>query len=187
MTKHVLLLGVICVALSAFIWVVFNGYNDTRFTGLLFKLWFVCLLIAMVSDAVIHPAAKRAVSAFAASLSNEVGQVGCKVTQYSGWRADLRTTTSGSFHERRTTVLVFQQPRISYLKLEMVCLAPWVVDIRRRNLASGSVRRSILATKPWTKRLLFRGTTRSPSASGQSNPWSRRGFSLCSKRVESPP
>ena len=133
MTKHVLLLGVGGVAFYTGLWVVFN---DTRFISPLFELWFVCLLIAMVSDAIIHPAAKRAVSAFAASLSNEVGQVGCKVTQYSGWRADLRTTTGGSFHGRRTTVLVFQQPRISYLKLEMVCLAPWVFDIRRRNLAS---------------------------------------------------
>jgi len=136
MTKHVLFLGVIGVALSTFIWVVFNGYNDTRFTGLLFKLWFVCLLIAIVSDAFIRPAAKRAVSAFAALLSNEGGQVGCKVTQHSGWRADLRTTTSGSLHGRRTTVLVFQQPRTSYLKLEMACRTPWVLDIRRRNLAS---------------------------------------------------
>jgi len=83
MTKHVLFLGVICVALSAFIWVVFNGYNDTRFTGPLFNLWFVCLLIATVSDAFLRPA-KKAVSAFAATLSNEVGQVGCKVTQHSG-------------------------------------------------------------------------------------------------------
>ncbi len=133
MTKHVLLLGVGGVAFYTGLWVVFN---DTRFMGPLFALWFVCLLIALVSDAVICPAAKRAVSAFAASLSNEVGQVGCTVAQHSGWRADLRTTTSGSFHGRRTTVLVFQQPRISYLKLEMDCLAPWVLDIRRRNLAS---------------------------------------------------
>jgi len=95
MTKHVLFLGVIGVALSTFIWVVFNGYNDTRFTGLLFKLWFVCLLIAIVSDAFIRPAAKRAVSAFAALLSNEVGQVGCKVTQ------PLRMESRSAYHDQR--------------------------------------------------------------------------------------
>ena len=71
MTKHVLLLGVGGVAFYTGLWVVFN---DTRFMGPLFALWFVCLLIALVSDAVICPAAKRAVSAFAASLSNEVVQ-----------------------------------------------------------------------------------------------------------------
>src|SRR5438034_444062 len=102
MTKHVLLLGVGAVAFYAGLWVVFN---DTRFISPLFELWCVFLLIAIVSDAFIRPAAKRAVSAFAVSLLNEVGQVGCNVMQHSGWRADLRTTTSGNFDGRRTTVL----------------------------------------------------------------------------------
>src|SRR5204863_7837242 len=95
-----------------------------------------CLLIAGVSDAFICPAAKRAASAFAALLSNEAGQLACQVTQQDDWRADLRSTSSGIFHVRRTTVLVFQQPSVSYLRLEMVCRSPWVLDIRSRNLAS---------------------------------------------------
>ena len=109
MSKHVLLVGVLGVAFFIAIWLVFtvfpilpdtgiapldsvlhslrhfaaiNGYTDhnpfTR-TSPFFKLWFACMLIAIVSDAFIRPAAKRAVSAFAALLSNEVGQVGCKV------------------------------------------------------------------------------------------------------------
>ena len=139
MTKHVLLLGVVGVAFYTGIWVVLNGDNEpTPFTrtGPFFQLWFVCLLIAVVSDAFICPAAKRAASAFAALLSNEAGQLACKVTQQYDLRANLRTTTSGIFHGRRTTVLVFQQPRVSYLRLEMVCRSPWVLDIRSRNLAS---------------------------------------------------
>jgi hypothetical protein len=116
-----------------------NRYNDpTPFTRTapFFQLWFVCLLIAIVSDTFIKPAAKVAVSAFAASLLPEAGQVACNVTQHYGWRANLRTTTSGSFHGRPTTVLVFQQPRISFLKVEMACRTSWVLDIRKRNLAS---------------------------------------------------
>src|SRR5438874_6442204 len=69
MTKHVLLLGVVGVAFYTGIWVVLNGDNEpTPFTrtGPFFQLWFVCLLIAVVSDAFICPAAKRAASAFAA-------------------------------------------------------------------------------------------------------------------------
>ena len=73
MTKHVLLLGVGGVVFFTVGLVVFGDYNDSRFTRPLFELWFLCLLIAIVSDAVIRPAAKRAVSAFAESLSNEVG------------------------------------------------------------------------------------------------------------------
>ena len=89
-----------------------------------------------MSDTFIKPAAKAAVSAFAALLSPDEGLVACTVTQHSGWRADIRTTTSGSFQGRTTTVLVFQQPRISFLKVEMACRTSWVLDIRTRNLAS---------------------------------------------------
>ena len=166
MTRYVLLVGVLISASLTLVWLVFivlpalpntgivpfdgilqtlrlfaafNRYNDpTPFTGtgLLFQLWFVLLLISVAGDKFIKPAAKAAVSSFAASLSPEVGQVACKVTQDSSWRAELRTTTSGSFQGRRTTVLVFQRPKFSYLTVEMGCRAPWAIDIRKRNLAS---------------------------------------------------
>ena len=48
----------------------------------------------------------------------------------------MTTTTTGTFQGRRTTVLVFQRPRLSYLTLEMGCQPPWTLDIRNRNLAS---------------------------------------------------
>jgi len=101
----------------------------------LFQLWFVCLAIAVVVDTFIKPPAKAAVSAFAALLSPEGGQVACKITQNSAWTGELRTTTSGSFQGRRTTVLVCQS-KFSFLILEMGCRAQWVLDIRKRNLAS---------------------------------------------------
>ncbi len=165
MTKNVLLLGGLVAATLTLIWVAFtvlptlpntgiasfdsilqtlryfaaiNGYNDpTPFTRTspLFQLWFVCLVIAIVVDTFIKPPAKAAVSAFAASLSPEVGQVACKITQHSAWTGELRTTTSGSFQGRRTTVLVCQS-KFSFLTLEMGCRAQWVLDIRKRNLAS---------------------------------------------------
>src|SRR5260370_21449336 len=116
-----------------------NGYNDatplTR-TGPVFQLWFVFLLIAIVHDIFIRPGAKAAASAFAASLSPEVGQVACKVMQHSDWGANLRTTTSGNFHGRSTTVLVSQQAKISFLEVEMACRTSSFLCIRKRNLAS---------------------------------------------------
>src|SRR5207247_7207713 len=115
MSKYVLLVGVLGVAFFIAIWLVFtvfpilpdtgiapldsvlhslryfaaiNGYTDhnpfTR-TGPFFQLWFACLLIAIVSDRFFKPAAKAAVSAFAALLSPEEGLVACTVTQHSGW------------------------------------------------------------------------------------------------------
>src|SRR5882672_8978274 len=107
MTKHVLLLGVLSAAFFTSIWVAFtvlpnppntgiapldgilqtlryfaaiNGYNDPtpfRQTGPFFQMWFVFLLIAIVSDRFIKRAAEAAVSAFATSLSPEGGQVAC--------------------------------------------------------------------------------------------------------------
>jgi hypothetical protein len=166
MARYVLLVGILVAASLTLVWLVFtvlpalpntgiapfdnflqtlrlfaafNRYNDpTPFTGTgpLFQLWFVLLLISVASDEFIKPAAKAAVSSFAASLSPEVGQVACNVTQDSSWRAELRTTTSGSFQGRRTTVLVFQRPKLSFLTVEMGCRAPWAIDIRKRNLAS---------------------------------------------------
>ncbi len=166
MTRYVLLVGVLIAALLALIWLVFtflpalpntgiapfdnilntlrlfavfNRYNDhTPFkgTGPLFQLWFVLLLISIAGDKFVKPAAKTAVSSFAVSMSPEVGQVVCEVTQDSSWRAELRTTTRGRFQRRRTNVLVFQRPNLSYLTVEMVCRTTWALDIRKRNLAS---------------------------------------------------
>jgi hypothetical protein len=166
MTKYVLLVGVLVAASLTLVWLVFtflpalpntgiapfdsilqtlrlfaafNRYNDrTPFTGTrpLFQLWFVLLLISIAGDKFIKPAAKAAVSSFAASLSPEVGQVACEVTQDSTWRAELMTTANGSFQGRRTSVLVYQRPKLSYLTVEMGCRAPWALDIRKRNLAS---------------------------------------------------
>ena len=166
MTRYVLLVGVLVAALLTLVWLVFtvlpalpntgiapfdsilqtlrlfaafNRYNDpTPFTGTgpLFQLWFVLLLISVAGDKFIKPAAKTVVSSFAASLLPDTGQVACEVTQDSSWRAELRTTTRGSFQGRRTTVLVFQRPNLSYLTVEMGCRAPWAIDIRKRNLAS---------------------------------------------------
>jgi len=166
MTRYVVLFGVLIAASLALMWLVFtvlpalpntgiasfdsilqtlrlitafNRYNDpTPFTGTgpLFQLWFVLLLVSIAGDKFIKPAAKAAVSSFAVALLPEMGQVACKVTQDSSWGAALRTKTSGSFQGRRTTVLVLQQPRFSYLTVEMGCRAPWVLDIRKRNLAS---------------------------------------------------
>jgi hypothetical protein len=164
MTRYALIVGVILAALFTLIWFVFNvlpalpntgfapfdsilhtlrifaainGYNDrTPFTGSgpVFKLWFVCLLIAVVSDRVIKPPARAVVSAFAAALSPEVGQVACEVQQDVGWRAIIQTTTSGSFRGLRTTVLIYQRPNLSYLTLEMACRTSLAFDIRKRNL-----------------------------------------------------
>jgi hypothetical protein len=169
MTRYVLLVGVLVAAALTIVWLVFtvlpalpntgvapldsilntlrvfaafNRYNDpTPFTGTgpMFQLWFVLLLISIAGDKFIKPAAKAAVSSFAASLSPEVGKVACEVKQDPSWRAELRTMTSGSFQGRRTTVLVFQRPRLSYLNLEMGCRAPWALDIKKRNLASEAV------------------------------------------------
>ncbi len=166
MTRYLLLVGALFAALLTFTWLIltvlpslpntgitsfdgilqtlrhfaaFNRYNDpTPFTGTgpLFQLWFVLLLISIGADKFITPAARAAVSSFAASLSPEAEQVTCEVTQDSSWRAELRTTSSGSFQGRRTTVLVFQRPKLSYLTVEMGCRAPWALDIRKRNLAS---------------------------------------------------
>jgi hypothetical protein len=166
MTKDVLFFGAIVTAFFILLWLVFtvlpvlpntgiasfdsilqtlryfaaiNGYHDsTPFAGTspFYQLWFVCLVIAIVSDAVIKPAAKAAVSAFAASLSPDVDQVTCNVMQQTTWRGSITTTTRGTFKGRRTTVLVFQWPRPSYLTVDMGFRAPWVLDIRKRNLAS---------------------------------------------------
>src|SRR5690349_19759720 len=130
MTRYVLLFGVLVAASLTLIWLVFivlpalpntgvvslddilrtlrlfaafNRYNDSspfRETGPLFQFWFVLLLISIAADKFIKPAARAAVSSFAASLLPEAGQVACKVTQDSSWRAELRTTTSGSFQGR---------------------------------------------------------------------------------------
>jgi len=165
MTKLVLLLGLLGATILTLIWLVFtvlptlsdtgipvfdsilqtlrysaaiNRHNDpTPFTGTgpFLQLWFVCLVIAIVSDTFVRPAAKAAVATFAASLSPEVSQAGSNVTQHWDWRATLRTTTSGSFHSRPTTVLV-SQSKMSFLNVEMACRTPWVLDIRKRNLAS---------------------------------------------------
>jgi len=166
MTKYVLLAGALLAALLTLLWVVFtvlltlpnagiapfdsilhtlrlfaaiNGYKDpTPFTrtGPLFKFWFVCLLIAIGTDRFIKPAAKAVVSAFTVLLSPLAGQGACKVTQETSWRGVIRTTTSGAFHGRPTNVLVRQGPNLSYLRVEMECQVPWVLDIRMRNLAS---------------------------------------------------
>jgi hypothetical protein len=166
MTKYVLLAGILVAALLTLLWVVFtvlpsmpntgiarfdsiiqtlrmiaaiNSFTDpTPFKGIgkLFQFWFICLLIAIGTDSFIKPAAKAAVSAFASSLSPFAGQVACEVTQESTWRAELQTTTSGGFRGRSTNVLVYQRPNLSYLRVEMECQAPWVLDIRLRNLAS---------------------------------------------------
>jgi hypothetical protein len=169
MTRYVLLVGILVAALLTLLWLVFtvlpglpntgiapfdsilqtlrlfaaiNRYNDrTPFTGTgpLFQLWFVLLLISIAADNFIKPAAKAAVSAFAASMSPEAGEVACSVTQDSSWRAELTTRTSGSFKGRPTTVLVFQRPKLSYMTVEMGCRAPWVLEIRKRNLLSEAV------------------------------------------------
>ncbi len=166
MTRYVLLVGILVAAGLTLLWLVFTvlpdqpntgiapfdsilqitrlfsafyrNHDPTPFTrtGPLFQLWFVLLLISIAGDKFIKPAAKTAVSSFAASLSPEADQVACEVTQDSSWRAELRTTTSGSFKGRRTTVLVLQRPRLSYLTVEMGCFAPWTLDIRKRSLAS---------------------------------------------------
>ena len=166
MTRYVLLVGALFTGLFTLMWAVFtllpslpdtgvapfdsilhtlrisaaiNGYNEhSLFTGTapVLKLWFVCLLIAVVSDRVIKPPARAVVSAFAAALSPEVGHVPCGVQQDVGWRAIIQTTTSGSFRGRHTTVLVCQRPRLSYLVLQMACNAPWTLDVRNRNLLS---------------------------------------------------
>jgi len=166
MTRYVLLVGLLFAALLTVVWLVFsvlpalpntgiapfdsilqtlrlfaafNRYNDrTPFTGTgpLFQLWFVLLLISIAGDKFIKPAAKAAVSSFAVSMSPREGKVACEVTQDSSWRAELTTTTNGSFQGRYTTVLVFQRPRLSHLTVEMACRAPWVLDIRKRSLAS---------------------------------------------------
>jgi hypothetical protein len=166
MTRYVVLFGVLVAVSLTLMWLVFtvlpslpntgiapfdsilqtlrllaafNRYNDsTPFTrtGPLFQLWLVLLLISIAGDKFIKPAAKAAVSSFAEVLLPEVGQLACKVTQDSSWRAERRTMTSGTFQGRQTTVLVLQQTRSSYLTVEMGCRAPWVLDIRKRNLAS---------------------------------------------------
>lgn len=166
MTRYVLLFGVLVAASLTLMWLVFtvlpglpntgiapfdgilqtlrvlatfNRYNDrTPFTGTgpLFQFWFVLLLISIAGDKFVKPAARLVVSSFAASLSPGLGQVACKVTQNSSWRAELRTTTRGNFQGRWTTVVVYQRPRFSYLTLEMACRAQWALDIRKRNLAS---------------------------------------------------
>jgi hypothetical protein len=166
MTRYVLLVGVLVGALLTAVWLVFtalpalpntgiapfdsilqtlrlfaafNHYNDpTPFTGTgpLLQLWIVLLLISVAGDKFIRPPAKTVVSSFAASLLPDMAQVACEVTQDSSWRAELRTTTSGSFQGRRTTVLVFQRPNLSYLTVEMGCRGPWAIDIRKRNFAS---------------------------------------------------
>lgn len=166
MARYVLLVGLLFAGLLTAIWVVFevlpalpntgivpfdsilqtlryfaaiNDYKDpTPFTRTapLFQLWFVLLLISIAGDKFIKPAAKAAVSSFAASLTPEVGEAACEVTQDTSWRAELRTTTSGNFHGRRTTVLVYQRPRLSYLAVEMECRASWTLDIRKRDFAS---------------------------------------------------
>ena len=100
------------------------------------RLCFVCLLIAVVSERVIKPPARAVVSAFAAALSPEAGQAACEVQQDVGWKAIIQTTTSGSFRGRRTTVLVYQRPNLSYLTLEMACHTPLMLDMRNRNLPS---------------------------------------------------
>jgi hypothetical protein len=109
MTKDVLFFGALVTAFFILLWVVFtvlpvlpntgiasfdsilqtlryfaaiNGYHDsTPFAGTspFYQLWFVCLVIAIVSDAVVKPAAKAAISAFATSLSPDVDQVTCNV------------------------------------------------------------------------------------------------------------
>ena len=127
MTRYVLLVGALLAGLFTLMWAIFtllpslpdsgvapfdgilhtlrifaaiNGYSEhSPFTGTgsLFKLWFVCLLIGVVSDRVIKPPARAVASAFAAALSPEVGQVACEVRQDVGWRAIIQTTSSGSF------------------------------------------------------------------------------------------
>lgn len=166
MTRYVLLVGVLVAALLTLVWTVFtvlpslpdtgiagldsilhnlrlfaaiNGYNDpTPFTrtGRLFQFWFVCLLVAFATDRFVKPAAETAVSAFAARLSPLPEQSACKVSQESTWRAEIRTTTRGTFSGRQTSVLVYQRPNRSYLTVEMDCRTPWMLDIRKRNLSS---------------------------------------------------
>src|SRR5215472_16611324 len=169
MTRYVLLVGALFTGLFTLMWAVFtllpslpdtgvapfdsilhtlrifaaiNGYHEhSPFTGTgpVFKLWFVCLLIAVVSDRVIKPPARAVVSAFAAALSPEAGQAACEVQQDVGWKAIIQTTTSGSFRGRRTTVLVYQRPNLSCLTLEMACHTRLMLDIRNRNLLSRAV------------------------------------------------
>src|SRR5215469_3740948 len=120
MTRYVLLVGALFAGFLTLVWGVFtvlpslpntgvalfdsvlhtlrifaaiNGYNNrTPFTrtGPAFELWFVCLLIAVVSDKFIKPPAKAVASAFAAALSPESGQAVCGVEQDSGWRGVIQ-------------------------------------------------------------------------------------------------
>jgi hypothetical protein len=143
MTRYVLLAGGLFAASFTLVWlvsaVVFPLNNDrTPFsgTGAAFEIWLVCVLVAVVSDAFVKPAARAAVTAFATSLTPEAGPHDREVKQNSGWDAEIRTTTSGSFEGRRTTVLLCQRPRLSFLTVEMGCRVRWVLDIRRRSLAS---------------------------------------------------
>ncbi len=143
MIRYVLFVGVAFAAAFTFIWLLFTvalqlGNDPTPFTrtGPAFKFWLVCLLIAIVVDAVMRPAARAAVSAFAASLTPEACEGTCEVRQSSRLDAGIRTSTSGYFQGRRTTVLVDQTGRFSFLNLEMDCRAPWLLEIRKRNLAS---------------------------------------------------
>ncbi len=166
MTRYVLLVGVLVAVSLTLVWLVFavlpalpntglapfdrilqtlrlfaafNRYNVAtpfRGTGPLFQLWFVLLLISIAGDKFIKPAAKAAVSSFAASLSPEVGQIACEVAQDSSWRAELRTTTRGNFQGRRTSVLVFQRPKLSYLIVEMGCRWRIALGPRRKLRAS---------------------------------------------------
>lgn len=146
MIRYVLFAGVVFAAGVTLIWLLFTvalplGNDPTPFTrtGPAFNLWLLCLAVAIVVDAVMRPAARAAVSAFAASLTPEVGQGICEVRQSSRWDAGIRTTTSGYFQGRRTTVLVDQTGRFSSLNLEMDCRVPWLLEIRKRCLTFQAV------------------------------------------------
>ena|SRR5690348_6301446 len=91
MIRYVLFAGVVFAAAFTFIWLLFTvalalGNDPTPFTGTgpAFKLWLVCLLVAIVVDSAMRPAARTAVSAFATSLTAVAGKGTCEVRQGGG-------------------------------------------------------------------------------------------------------
>jgi hypothetical protein len=196
MIRYVLFAGVVSAAAFTFIWLLFTvalalGNDPTPFTrtGPAFKLWLVCLLVAIVVDSVMRPAARTVVSAFATSLTAVAGKGTCEVRQSSRWDAGIRTTTSGYFQGRRTTVVVDQTGKFSFLNLEMDFRAPCSKS-ESEGLLPGrlalSACQSELETRFLTQWFLFKAITRPRFASGHVRARSSRGFFRYFRCVESP-
>jgi len=147
LTKIVLLLGAVAFGGLLILpwlapWIMFWDPSDSRFSGLtgtapLVRLWMGLLLLALVGDYWVSRRDRRAMRPFAKVLNPESLEDDDSVTQ-DGDGGLLTTSTSGAVGDRVATVKLEESSGrdAPFLRVDVTCQCPWVLEIRRRSLVA---------------------------------------------------